>query len=98
MRKPIGPIRGNPQTRTFLLDVMREVVAVGRAQGVDLAENHAELRLQLADDVAPDMISSMHHARASLGLDRGHRRRAHGLVGARCGAVGCAGAGGHHLA
>jgi 2-dehydropantoate 2-reductase len=61
MRKPIGPIRENPQTRAFLLDVMREVVAVGRAQGVDLPDDYAEVRLQLADDVAPDMTSSMHH-------------------------------------
>jgi 2-dehydropantoate 2-reductase len=67
MRKPIGPIRENPQTRAFLLDVMREVVAVGRAHGIDLAENYAEVRLQLADDVAPDMTSSMHHD-----LERGH--------------------------
>jgi len=36
MRRPIGPIRENPQTRAFLLDLMREVVAVGRAHGVDL--------------------------------------------------------------
>jgi len=61
IRKPIGPIRGNSQTRTFLLDVMREVVAVGRAHGVDLAEDYAEVRLQLADEVAFDMTSSMHH-------------------------------------
>ena len=61
IRKPIGPIRENPQTRAFLLDVMREVVAVGRAHGVDLPENYAEVRLQLADDVAHDMTSSMHH-------------------------------------
>ena len=76
MRKPIGPIRGHPQTRAFLLDVMREVVAVGRAQGVDLAENYAELRLQLADDVAPDMTSSMHHD-----LERGNRLEVRWLAG-----------------
>ena len=76
MRKPIGPIRGHPQTRAFLLDVMREVVAVGRAQGVDLAENYAELRLQLADDVAPDMTSSMHHD-----LERGNRLELRWLAG-----------------
>ena len=35
---PIGPIRENPQTRQFFLDLMREVVAVGRAHGVDLPE------------------------------------------------------------
>jgi 2-dehydropantoate 2-reductase len=61
IRMPIGPIRENAQTRAFLLDVMREVVAVGRAHGVDLPEDYAELRLKLADDVAYDMTSSMHH-------------------------------------
>lgn len=61
IRKPIGPIRENPQTRALLLDVMREVVAVGRALGVDLPEDYAEVRLKLADDVANDMTSSMHH-------------------------------------
>jgi len=61
MRVPIGPIRGNGQTREFLLDVMKEVVAVGRAHGVDLPEDYAEIRLALADEVSPDMTSSMHH-------------------------------------
>jgi len=61
MRIPIGPIRGNVQTRQFLLDVMKEVVAVGRAHGVDLSEDYAEHRLALADEVSPDMTSSMHH-------------------------------------
>jgi len=61
IRRPIGPIRENAQTRAFLLDVMREVVRVGRAHGVDLAEDYAAVRLKLADDVAPDMTSSMHH-------------------------------------
>jgi 2-dehydropantoate 2-reductase len=61
IRKPIGPIRQNPQTRAFLLEVMREVVAVGRAHGVDLPEDYAEVRLKLADDMAYDMTSSMYH-------------------------------------
>lgn len=61
IRKPIGPIRENPQTRAFLLDLMREVVTVGRAHGVDLAEDYAEVRLKFADDVAYDMTSSMSH-------------------------------------
>jgi 2-dehydropantoate 2-reductase len=62
MRQTIGPIRSNPQTRAFLLDVMREVVAVGRAHGVGLAEDFAETSgLQRADSVAPDMTASMHH-------------------------------------
>lgn len=61
IRKPVGPIRENAQTRAFLLDIMREVVAVGRAHGVDLAEDFAENRLQFADTVAYDMSASMHH-------------------------------------
>ncbi|GAB3669284.1 ketopantoate reductase family protein [Ramlibacter alkalitolerans] len=76
MRRTIGPIRSNPQTRAFLLDVMREVVAVGRAHGVPLPEDYAEVRLQLADDVSPDMTSSMHHD-----LERGNRLEVRWLAG-----------------
>ncbi len=61
MRSTIGPIRGNPQTRAFFLDLMREVVAVARASGVNLPADYAEQRLKLADDVDPGMTSSMHH-------------------------------------
>jgi 2-dehydropantoate 2-reductase len=77
MRKTIGPIREHPQTRAFLLDLMREVVAVGRAHGVDLAEEYADVRLQLADAVAHDMTSSMHHD-----LERGNRLEVRWLAGA----------------
>lgn len=76
MGVPIGPIRSNAQTRQFLLDIMREVVAVGRAHGVDLPEDYAERRLALADDVAPDMTSSMHHD-----LQRGNRLEVRWLAG-----------------
>jgi 2-dehydropantoate 2-reductase len=60
MRSTIGPIRATAQTRAFLLDVMREVVAVGRAHGVDLAPDYAERRLELIDRIDPGMTSSMH--------------------------------------
>jgi 2-dehydropantoate 2-reductase len=76
MRKTIGPIRENAQTRAFLLDVMREVVAVGRSYGVDLPEDYAEIRLKLADEVAYDMTSSMHHD-----LERGNRLEVRWLSG-----------------
>ena len=61
MRVPIGPIRANPQTRAFLFDIMQEVVAVGRAHGVALAEDYAEKRLAFCDGLPADMTSSMHH-------------------------------------
>ena len=76
MRKPIGAIRENPRTRAFLHAVMREVVAVGRAHGVDLPEDYADVRLKLADDLPWDMTSSMHHD-----LERGNRLEVRWLSG-----------------
>jgi 2-dehydropantoate 2-reductase len=76
MRTTIGPIRQNPQTRAFFLDVMREVVAVGRAHGVDLPADYAEHRIKLADGVDPGMTSSMHHD-----LERGNRLEVRWLSG-----------------
>lgn len=76
MRTTIGPIRANPQTRAFLLDVMREVVAVAHAHGIDLPTDYPEVRLRLADDLAPDMTSSMHHD-----LERGNRLEVRWLSG-----------------
>ena len=74
--KPIGPIRSNPQTRAFLHDVMQEVVDVARAHGAAVPADYAQVRLQLADDVSPDMTSSMHHD-----LQRGNRLEVNWLSG-----------------
>jgi 2-dehydropantoate 2-reductase len=75
--RTIGPIREHPQTRVFLRDAMAEVVAVGRAHGVDLPADYADVRLALADDVSPAMTSSMHHD-----LQRGNRLEVRWLAGA----------------
>lgn len=77
MRKTLGPIRSDPQTREFLLEVMREVVSVGRAHGVQLADNFAEQRLTFVDGLPPDMDSSMH-----ADLQRGKRLEMRWLSGA----------------
>ncbi|HXF81045.1 MAG TPA: 2-dehydropantoate 2-reductase [Usitatibacter sp.] len=76
MRKPLGPIRSNAQSRAFLLEVMREVVAVGRALGVALPPDYAEQRLAFADTLPEDMTSSMHHD-----LERGNRLEVKWLSG-----------------
>lgn len=76
IRKPIGPIRSNPQTRALLRDLMREVVAVGRAHGVGLAEDYAQSRLEFMDGLHADMTSSMHHD-----LERGSRLEVRWLSG-----------------
>ena len=61
MRRTLGPVRSNPQTRAFLLDLMRETVAVGRALGVNLPADYADQRLAFADTLSPEMTSSLHH-------------------------------------
>ena len=76
MRSTLGPIRENPQARAFFLDVMREVVAVGRALGVALPADYAEQRLAFADSLPVDMTSSMHHD-----LERGNRLEVRWLSG-----------------
>lgn len=76
IRKPIGPIRTCDQTRDFLRDAMREVVAVGRAEGVKLAEDFADNRLAFCDSLPADMTSSMHRD-----LERGNRLEVRWLSG-----------------
>lgn len=60
-RRPLGAVRENPRSRAFLLEVMREVVRVGRAKGVALAGDFADQRLAFADTLPYDMTSSMAH-------------------------------------
>jgi 2-dehydropantoate 2-reductase len=76
-RKPLGAVRAHPRTRAFLLDLMRETVAVGRAHGVALPGDFAESRLAFADTLPEDMTSSMHHD-----LERGNRLEVAWLSGA----------------
>ena len=61
MRETIGPIRSNPRSREFLVELMRETVAVGRALGVALPPDCADQRLAFVDGLPPQMTSSMHH-------------------------------------
>jgi 2-dehydropantoate 2-reductase len=77
MRSTLGPIVRNPCTRAFLLDVMREVVAVGRAHGGRLPEDFADARLAFCDSLPSEMDSSMH-----ADLDSGNRLELDWLSGA----------------
>ena len=77
MRSTIGPIRANPYARQFALDVMKEVAAVGRAQGVALETDFAEKRFGHIDGMSPDMRASM-----SLDLELGRPLELPWLAGA----------------
>jgi 2-dehydropantoate 2-reductase len=59
MRSTIGAIRANPQARAFLVDITREVVAVGRALGVNLADDFVEQRMAFVETLPPQMTASM---------------------------------------
>ena len=76
MLTTIGSIRSHPRTRAFLHDLFREVVAVGRAQGVALPADYADDRLAFADTVPASMTTSMHHD-----LERGNPLEVEWLAG-----------------
>ena len=82
MRSTIGPIRANPLTRQFALDVMKEVVAVGRAHGVALADefrrdSHRPRRRARARHAGLDGArpAARQAARAAVACRRGGRSR-----------------------
>jgi 2-dehydropantoate 2-reductase len=76
-RQPIGTVRGDPDSRAMLLEVMREAAAVARGKGVALAADAAEQQLAFTDGLPAAMISSM------LGdLRRGNRLELPWLAGA----------------
>jgi len=76
IRLPIGPIRAEPCTRALLLKAMREVVAVGQAEGVPLPDDFAENRLAFCDTLPPTMAASMLHD-----LENGNRLEVEWLSG-----------------
>jgi len=76
MRQPIGPILADPTTREFFHDLMREVVAVGRAKGVPLAPDFADTQFKFAQTAPPSMKASLAHD-----LERGNRLEVDWLAG-----------------
>lgn len=75
-RCPIGKVRSNPHARHLLAGVMQEVVAVGIAQGVQIAPDFAEDRLRFCDQLPEAMTSSMHND-----LEQGNRLEVEWLSG-----------------
>ena len=67
-RAPIGRVVADSESRALLLDVMGEVVAVGRAAGIGLAADYAEERLAFTETMPPAMKASMLED-----LERGNR-------------------------
>ena len=76
MRSPLGPILDDVDTREFLHNLMREVVAVGRAKGVAIPPDFAEERMTFALTAPKTMKASMVHD-----LERGNRIEIDWLAG-----------------
>lgn len=64
----IGPVRAHEGSRALLESIFGEVVSLARARGVRLPPDYASQCMQLADDVAYSMTSSMFHD-----LEKGNR-------------------------
>jgi 2-dehydropantoate 2-reductase len=64
----IGPVREQQGSRALLKSIISEAVAVGRARGVQLPQDYADQCMQLVDNVAYTMTSSMYHD-----LEKGNR-------------------------
>ena len=75
-RMPLGPILADADTRAFFHSLMREVVAVGRAKGVQLRPDFADDRMLLAESSPPTFKASMVHD-----LERGNRLELDWLAG-----------------
>ncbi|HUF46023.1 MAG TPA: 2-dehydropantoate 2-reductase [Aestuariivirgaceae bacterium] len=59
LRAPIGPILADSETRAFLVRLVEETVAVGRAEGVGLPVDQAERTLSFMTGLPVDMRASM---------------------------------------
>ena len=58
-RAPIGVLREEPVTRGLVERGMREIFAVGRAQGIAIPEGSVEKSLAIVDSLAPEGTSSL---------------------------------------
>jgi 2-dehydropantoate 2-reductase len=76
-RAPIGVVRADADLRWLLEQAMRETWQLGRARGVQLAEDFVEARMALADTLPGEMRASLLHD-----LQAGGRLEAPWLCGA----------------
>jgi 2-dehydropantoate 2-reductase len=77
LRRPIGPIREDAETRAMLRDGLTEAFAVARAKGICLPDDFVERTLERCDRLPHEMKSSM-----LQDLERGRRLELPWLSGA----------------
>jgi 2-dehydropantoate 2-reductase len=77
VRKPIGAIVSDPDTRGLLENAMAETVAVAKAKGVDLGDDYLARNRSFYSGIAPETKSSM-----LMDLEHGRRLELDWLSGA----------------
>ena len=75
-RLPMGEYRSVPETRAMIVDLMREVEAIARAQGIALDADVVKKSLKFFDDAAPHMKASM-----QLDVAAGRKTELESMVG-----------------
>jgi len=58
-RSPVGQIRASAVGRDVFIEAMREVIAVGRARGIALADDLLDRRIKFFNDMPDNMKASM---------------------------------------
>jgi 2-dehydropantoate 2-reductase len=77
LRKPIGAIAGDADTRKLLIDALAETIAVAKAKGIDLGPDYLAQQLDFADRLPPETKSSM-----QMDLEAGRRLELEWMSGA----------------
>ncbi|NWG35789.1 MAG: ketopantoate reductase family protein [Chloroflexi bacterium] len=75
-RLPIGAWRAVPETRQMVTNLMREVEALARAQGIALDDDVVQKSLDFMDNAAPHIKASM-----QLDVENGRRTELDSMVG-----------------
>ena len=77
LRKPVGAILSDPDTRKFLTDAIAETVAVAKAKGIDLGADYVARQMSFSGSLAPETKSSM-----QMDLEAGRRLELEWMSGA----------------
>lgn len=75
-RLAMAEFRSIPETRAMIMELMREVEAVARAQEIALDEDVVQKSLEFMDNAAPHIKASM-----QLDVESGHRTELESMVG-----------------
>ncbi len=76
LRRAIGPIMGDPDTKSFFSDALHEVATLAQARGIALTPGLVPRQLAMAAAMEPDFTASM-----ARDLARGNRIEIEGLSG-----------------